>query len=117
MDEEKLLNMKFETLYLLYLKKVQRKGQLKEDLDTLLCWYTGYTMSQFQTHMNMTLAMFIKQAPQINHNSLHVSGTICGVKVQLLEPGNMRQIRAMDKLVDDLAKGKGVAKILMAYQK
>lgn len=101
------------SVYPLYVTKVERKGRTKAELDEVICWLTGYTEEQVQTHLDAdtTFADFFAEAP-MNPNAGLIKGVVCGVRVEEVEDPLMQQIRWLDKLVDELAKGKAMAKVL-----
>jgi hypothetical protein len=101
------------SVYPLYVTKVERKGRTKAELDEVICWLTGYTEEQVQTHLDAdtTFVDFFAEAP-MNPNAALIKGVVCGVRVEEVEDPLMQQIRWLDKLVDELAKGKAMAKVL-----
>ena len=101
----KLYKMKFRDIYPLYLNKLKRKSRSKEELDQIIFWMTGYAESE------LTLEEFFQEAPSINKNLNLVGGNICGVKIEEIEDDFIKKIRQLDKLVDELAKGKDIEKI------
>ena len=104
----------FASIYSLYIQKVERKGHTKEELDTVLFWLTGYDKKTLQQQIDKKndLETFFAQAPQLNPNVSKITGLICGYRVEEIEDKLMQKIRYMDKLVDELAKGKAMEKIL-----
>ena len=94
------------------LQKVEKKGRTKEELNTVISWLTGYTLDQIQAAMEQTYGSFFQNAPEINPNAVFITGKICGVRVEEIEDPLMQKIRWLDKLVDELAKGKPMEKIL-----
>jgi len=106
--------MTFASIYPLYIQKIERKGRTKPELDTVICWLTGYdeTGLAMQITNEVDLEAFFASAPQINPNAPLIKGVICGVRVEEIEDPLMQKIRWMDKLVDELAKGKVLEKIL-----
>ena len=96
------------------LKKTETKGRTKAELDTIICWLTGYTQKQLQQQIDkkIDLEAFFAQAPQINPNVSKITGVICGYRVEEIEDKLMQKIRYLDKLIDELAKGKTMEKIL-----
>ena len=106
--DERLFSMKFGELYRLYEQKVMRKGRTGSELDIVIMWLTGYDDAGLreQIEEGVTLRDFFENAPKINPKANQITGTICGVKIQEIEHPLMKLIRIMDKLVDDLAKGK-----------
>jgi len=106
--------MTFASIYPLYIQKVERKGRTKEELDTVLFWLTGYNKQSLQKQIDqkIDLETFFTKAPQLNPNVSKITGVICGYRVEEIEDPLMQKIRYMDKLVDELAKGKKMEKIL-----
>jgi len=113
MKNDKVYKMEFSKIYPLYIQKVERKGRTKEELNNVICWLTGYDQIglQQQVDNNVDLESFFLEAPGINPKASEIKGVICGVRVENIEEPLMQQIRWMDKLVDELAKGKAVEKI------
>jgi hypothetical protein len=114
MKIEKVYKLKFASVYPHYLKKTETKGRTKEELDTIICWLTGYSHKQLQQQIDKQtdLETFFAQAPQLNPNVSRITGVICGIRVEEIEDKLMQKIRYMDKLIDELAKGKTMEKIL-----
>jgi len=106
--------MSFASVYPLYIKKVERKGRTKEEVDEIIFWLTGYDQQALQQLIdNKTdFESFFARAPQINPNISKITGVICGYRVEDIEDKLMQQVRYLDKLVDELAKGKAMEKIL-----
>ncbi|MGN7833213.1 DUF2200 domain-containing protein [Pseudoxanthomonas sp. 22568] len=111
---EKLFAMKFSSVYPLYIKKVESKGRSQEELDQVIRWLTGYSEAGLrkQIESDASLESFFAQAPQLNPNVSLITGVVCGIRVEEVEDPLMRKIRYLDKLVDELAKGKAMEKIL-----
>ena len=105
--------MSFNSVYILYVAKVERKGQSKADLDKVILWFTGFTRAELLKHLKAetTFEDFFAKA-KVNQNSELITGTICGVKIQEIEDPLMKKIRMLDKLVDEVAKGRAMEKIL-----
>ena len=105
---------KFADIYPLYVEKAERKNRTKAELDQTLCWLTGYSPAglQQQIKQGSNLETFFAQAPAMNPNRSQIKGVVCGVRVEEIEDPLMQNIRYMDKLVDELAKGKAIQKIL-----
>jgi hypothetical protein len=103
------------SVYPLYLAKVQKKGRTKDELDMAVCWLTGYDESELARHLaeETTFADFFAGA-RLNPNAGLITGVICGVRVEAIEDPLMQQIRYLDKLVDELAKGRALEKVLRA---
>ena len=101
------------SVYPLYLAKVEKKGRTKDELDQVIRWLTGFDEPQLQHHLDAgtTFEEFFADA-RLNPNALLITGTVCGVRVQDVEDPLMRRIRYLDKLVDELAKGRPMAKVL-----
>lgn len=114
MKNTRIFTMPFSTVYPLYIKKVERKGRRKEDVDTIIYWLTGYNEKTLQGQIdnNSDFETFFKEAPKLNPNVSKITGVICGVRVEDIEDKLMQKIRYMDKLVDELANGKDMEKIL-----
>jgi hypothetical protein len=109
----KVFGMEFSKLYPVYISKVERKGRTKAELDAVICWLTGFNQVQLQRHLdhNITLSEFFSKA-NINQNASLITGVICGVRIEQIEDPLMQKIRYLDKLVDELAKGRSIEKIL-----
>ena len=114
MDNQRVYKLKFSSVYPHYLKKTETKGRTKEELDTIIRWLTGYTQKQLQQQMDKQtdFETFFAQAPQLNPNVSKITGVICGYRVEEIEDKLMQKIRYLDKLIDELAKGKAMENIL-----
>ncbi|MET1249036.1 DUF2200 domain-containing protein [Sporolactobacillus sp. STCC-11] len=114
MKNERVYKMAFSRVYPLYIQKAERKGRSKADVDAVICWLTGYDDSGLaeQIDKNADFETFFIDAPQINPNASKIKGVICGYRVEEIEDSLMQKIRWLDKLVDELAKGKSMEKIL-----
>jgi hypothetical protein len=114
MDKERIYKILFSSVYPLYIKKVERKGRTKEELDTVIYWLTGYDEQtlQVQIEQKSDFRTFFAQAPLMNPNASKITGVICGYRVEEIEDDVVRKMRYMDKLVDELAKGRKMEKIL-----
>jgi hypothetical protein len=114
MELAKVFKMAFASVYPHYVKKTERKGHTKEELDTIIRWLTGYSQKQLQQQIDnkVDLETFFAEAPQLNPNVSKITGVICGYRVEEIEDKLMQKIRYMDKLVDELAKGRAMEKIL-----
>lgn len=110
----RIFTMPFAAVYPAYLKKAERKGRNKEEVDRVICWLTGYEPEGLlqQIAQKSTFEDFFAQAPAMHPNSSLIKGVVCGVRVEEVEDPLMRKIRQLDKLVDELAKGKAMAKVL-----
>jgi len=110
----KLFTYAFSSIYPLYIQKVEKKGRSKEELDTVICWLTGYDEIALQSQIdkNIDFEAFFDEAPHINPNANKITGKICGVRIEEIADPTEQKIRWLDKLVDELAKGKAMEKIL-----
>ena len=115
MARQSILDMTVAKVYPLLLQKVERKGRTKEELDQLIFWLTGYQDISMIQHLSY--GEFIGSAPCWNEKADLIKGTICGVRVEEIEDPVMKKIRQLDKLVDELAKGKPIEKILRSDEK
>ncbi|OCN00988.1 hypothetical protein A7X67_00175 [Clostridium sp. W14A] len=104
----------FSNVYPLLVQKAERKGRTKSEVDAVICWLTGYDDSGLQAQIvgNIDYETFFREAPLINPNAAKISGVICGHRVEEIQDPLMQKIRWLDKLVDELAKGKPMEKIL-----
>lgn len=114
MQKHQVFKMKFSDLYPLYIKKAERKNRTKDEVDQVICWLTGYTRVELQNQIDLgnDLETFFAQAPALNPNCSLIKGVVCGVRVEEIEDPLMQKIRYLDKLVDELAKGRAMEKIL-----
>jgi hypothetical protein len=114
MDQTRVFKMSFAGVYPLYIKKAERKGRTKEEVDAIIRWLTGYDQQALQNQIDqkIDLETFFDQAPALNPNATKITGVICGYRVEEIEDKLMQKIRYMDKLIDELAKGKALEKIL-----
>ncbi|NLK88197.1 MAG: DUF2200 domain-containing protein [Clostridiaceae bacterium] len=114
MNNERVYKMKFSIVYPLYIKKAERKGRTKEEVDTVIKWLTGYDEQGLRSQIDKEadFETFFAEAPQINPNAPKITGVICGIRVENIEDPLMQKIRWLDKLVDELAKGKAMEKVL-----
>jgi hypothetical protein len=106
--------MPFANVYPMYIQKAEKKGRTKAEVDEIICWLTGYDEKAFlrQLENKTDFETFFGRAPQLNPNASKITGVICGYRVEEIEDPLMQQIRYLDKLVDELAKGKAMEKIL-----
>jgi Uncharacterized protein conserved in bacteria len=104
----------FASVYPLYVAKAERKGRKKSEVDAVICWLTGYNQRELEGQLKKgtDFETFFKEAPKLNPSRKLIKGVICGVRVEEIEEPTMREIRYLDKLVDELAKGKAMDKIL-----
>ena len=114
MENSRVFRMSFASVYPHYIQKAEKKGRTKEEVDTIICWLTGYNQKslQHQIDKKTDFETFFAQAPQINPNVSKITGIICGIRVEEIEDKLMQKIRYLDKLIDELAKGKKMEKIL-----
>ncbi|HMR91748.1 MAG TPA: DUF2200 domain-containing protein [Chitinophagaceae bacterium] len=110
----RVLAMSFAGVYPHYIAKAEKKGRTKEEVDEIIRWLTGYTQKKLEQQIEnkVNFETFFTKAPQINPNASKITGVICGYRVEDIEDKLMQQIRYLDKLVDELAKGKAMEKIL-----
>ena len=115
MNNTRVFKMSFAGVYPYYVRKAEKKGRTKEEVDAIICWLTGYDQQTLQQQIDKKndFETFFVQAPQINPNVSKITGVICGYRVEEIEDKLMQKIRYLDKLVDELAKGKSMEKILM----
>lgn len=106
--------MSFAGVYPHYIQKAEKKGRTKAEVDEIICWLTGYTAESLQKQIDnkTNFETFFAEAPQINPNVSKITGVICGYRVEEIEDKLMQQVRYLDKLIDELAKGKAMEKIL-----
>jgi len=114
MDNSRVYKMSFASVYPLYIQKAEKKGRTKADVDAIIFWLTGYNKQTLQQQIDKKndFETFFAQAPQINSNVSKITGVICGYRVEEIEDKLMQKVRYLDKLVDELAKGKTMEKIL-----
>jgi hypothetical protein len=114
MPKDHVFAMTFARVYPLYVQKAERKNRTKEEVDQIICWLTGYDRAglQQQIEQENDLETFFAQAPAIHPNSTLIKGVVCGVRVEEIEDPLMQKIRYLDKLIDELTKGKTMEKIL-----
>jgi len=113
-SNSRIFGIKFANVYPLYVEKAQRKSRTKEEVDQIICWLTGYKQTGLQQQITQgnDFETFFAQAPAMNPNRSLIKGVICGVRVEEIENPLMQKIRYLDKLIDELAKGKAMEKIL-----
>lgn len=114
MSEHRIYAIAFAKVYPLYVQKAERKNRTKEEVDEIICWLTGYDKAGLkrQIDANKDLKAFFAEAPAMHPNSSLIKGVVCGVRVEEIDDPLMRKIRYLDKLIDELAKGKAMEKIL-----
>ena len=116
MPTRNLFAIKFSKVYPLYIQKAERKGRTKEEVDEIIRWLTGYSQKQLERQLKkeVDFETFFQEAPVLNLSRRLIKGIVCGVRVEDIQDPTMREIRYLDKLVDELAKGKAMDKILRA---
>ncbi|WP_396152832.1 DUF2200 domain-containing protein [Flavobacterium sp.] len=114
MNNIRIYKMSFADVYPHYITKAEKKGRTKAEVDEIIFWLTGYNAQTLQHHLDQKtdFETFFAQAPLINPNASKITGVICGYRVEDIEEKLMQQIRYLDKLIDELAKGKSMEKIL-----
>ncbi len=114
MESNRIFAMPFASVYPLYLQKAERKGRKKQEVDEVICWLTGYSQQALAERIEQKndFETFFNEAPALNPNASQITGTICGVRIQEIQHPLMRNIRCLDKLVDELAKGRPMEKVL-----
>jgi hypothetical protein len=114
MEKTRIYTTSFSSVYPFYVQKAEKKGRTKNDVDAIICWFTGYNQQTLQQQIdrNTDFETFFAQAPQINPNVSKITGKICGYRVEEIEDKLMQKIRYLDKLIDELSKGKAIEKIL-----
>lgn len=114
MNNTRIFKTSFASVYPLYIQKAEKKGRTKAEVDTIIFWLTGYNEQTLQKQIDKKtdFETFFGQAPQINPNTSKITGVICGYRVEDIDDKLMQKIRYLDKLVDELAKGKTMEKIL-----
>ncbi len=114
MDNSRVYRMIFASVYPHYVNKAEKKGRTRAELDTVICWLTGYSPETLQTQIEkrVDFETFFAEAPRLNPAASKITGLICGYRVEEIEDKLMQKVRYLDKLVDELAKGKAMEKIL-----
>lgn len=114
MDNQKVYAMKFAKVYPLLVNKAERKGRTKEEVDEIIFWLTGYDDAGLAKVLEeeKSYREFFKEAPSMNEKRELITGVVCGIRVENIEEDLMREVRYLDKLIDELAKGKAMEKIL-----
>lgn len=110
----RIFGMSMASIYPLYIAKAQKKGRSKEEVDQIIQWLTGYSQAQIEQILRReaSLEVFFAEAPRINPNRRLITGVICGMRVEEIDDPLMQEIRYLDKLIDELARGKAMEKIL-----
>lgn len=114
MEKHRIYRMSFASVYPHYVSKAEKKGRTKTEVDEIICWLTGYSQEALQQQIDFKndFETFFAQAPRINQHASKITGVICGYRVEEIEDKLMQKIRYLDKLIDELAKGKTMEKIL-----
>lgn len=114
MMKHRIFTTSFASVYPLYVQKAERKNRTQADVDQIICWLTGYSHAELQHQIEQEndFETFFAEAPAINPNTSLIKGVVCGVRIETLEDPLMQKIRYLDKLIDELAKGKAMEKIL-----
>ena len=114
MDKHRVFKMSFASVYPLYVQKAEKKGRKKKDVEEVICWLTGYSPQALakQIEQRKDFETFFAEAPSLHPNAGKITGVVCGVRIEEIEDPLMRKIRYLDKLVDELAKGRPLEKIL-----
>ncbi|WP_313342586.1 DUF2200 domain-containing protein [Sedimentibacter sp.] len=114
MAKNNIYTMSFASIYPHYITKAEKKGRTKEEVDEIIRWLTGYSQEEFEEQLKKenNFETFFKEAPQLNPSRDLIKGVVCGVRVENIEEPLMKEIRYLDKLIDELAKGKTMDKIL-----
>ena len=114
MENHRIFKTSFASVYPHYITKAEKKGRTRQEVDEVICWLTGYSPKALATQIaqRKDFETFFAEAPSLHPNAVKITGVICGVRIQEIEHPLMRKIRYMDKLVDELAKGRPMAKIL-----
>lgn len=114
MTKHRIFTTPFAKVYPLYVQKAQRKGRSKEEVDQIVCWLTGYSQAGLEEQLERQhdFETFFAQSPTFNPNASLIKGVVCGVRVEEVDDPLMQRIRFLDKLIDELAKGKAMEKIL-----
>ncbi|MCE7792860.1 DUF2200 domain-containing protein [Salipaludibacillus sp. CUR1] len=114
MTKHRIYTMSFESVYPHYINKAERKGRTKTEVDEIIRWLTGYSQEELEVQLEKQtdFETFFAEAPRLNPSRALIKGVICGVRVEDIEEQTMQEIRYLDKLIDELAKGKAMEKIL-----
>ena len=112
--KHRILTTSFASVYPLYVTKAEKQGRQKSEVDAVICWLTGYNQGELEGQLKKQtdFETFFKEAPKLNPSRTLIKGVVCGVRVEDIQDPTMREIRYLDKLIDELAKGKTMAKIL-----
>lgn len=113
-EKHRIFTVSVANVYLYYIAKAEKKGRTKAEVDAIICWLTGYSQRQLERELKKEtdFETFFKEAPELNPLRSSIKGVICGVRIEEIEEPMMREIRYLDKLIDELAKGRPMEKIL-----
>lgn len=114
MSRHRIFGTAFSSVYPLYVRKAERKNRTQDEVNQIICWLTGYSPAELQSQIERgsDFDTFFAQAPALNPNRALIKGTVCGIRVEAIEDPLMQNIRYLDKLIDELAKGKALDRIL-----
>lgn len=114
MAQNRIFTTSFASVYPMYVAKAERKDRIKEEVDEIICWLTGYSQTEleYQLQKQVTFEQFFAEVPVPNPSRSLITGVVCGVRVEDIEDNFMKEIRYLDKMIDELAKGKKMEKIL-----
>lgn len=114
MNKHRIYTTSFASIYPYYVAKAEKKGRTKAEVDEIICWLTGYSEAELESQLEhqADIETFYAEAPRMNPSRTLIKGVVCGVRVEDIEEPTMREIRYLDKLIDELAKGKSMDKIL-----
>ncbi len=114
MTKNRIYTMSVASVYPFYIVKAEKKGRTKTEVDEIICWLTGYSQDEFEAQLEKQtdFETFFAEAPRLNPSRTLIKGVVCGVRVEDIEEPTMQEIRYLDKLIDELAKGKAMDKIL-----
>lgn len=113
---QKIYNMKVSGVYPHYITKAEKKGRTKEEVDEIMRWHTGYSQTELESQLKKEVSFetFFNEAPQLNPDRKKVTGVVCGIRVEDIEDSIVQEVRYLDKMIDELAKGKALNKIFRA---
>jgi hypothetical protein len=116
MTKPRIYTISFARIYPLYVAKAEKKGRTKAEVDEIICWLTGYDQEELKAQIEgqIDLETFLAEAPRLHPSRALITGVVCGVRVEDISESPMKEIRYMDKLIDELARGKAMSKILRA---
>lgn len=114
MSKHRIYTTSFASVYPHYITKAEKKGHTKLEVDNIICWLTGYTQKKFEAKLEKKtdFETFFSEAPKLNPNRKLIKGVVCGIRVEDIKEKTMQEIRYLDKLIDELARGKAMDKIL-----